>query len=37
MHAFVLQDVGATQDAKEAWSALARERPDLPELAVLAR
>ena len=37
MHAFILQDMGATQDAKEAWSALARERPDLPELGVLAR
>jgi hypothetical protein len=37
MHAFLLQDVGATQDAREAWAALARERPDLPELAVLAR
>jgi hypothetical protein len=37
MHAFILQDLGATQDAKEAWSALSRERPDLPELAVLAR
>jgi hypothetical protein len=37
MHAFLLQDIGATQDAREAWAALARERPDLPELAVLAR
>jgi hypothetical protein len=37
MHAFILQDLGATQDAKDAWSALSRERPDLPELAVLAR
>ncbi len=37
MYAFVLQDVGATQDAKDAWTALARERPDLPELAALAR
>jgi hypothetical protein len=37
MHAFVLQDVGASQDAKQAWAALAAERPDLPELAVLAR
>lgn len=37
MHAFVLQDLGATQDAKEAWAALSRERPDLPELSVLAR
>ncbi len=37
MHAFLLQDLGATQDAREAWAALSRERPDLPELAVLAR
>jgi hypothetical protein len=37
MHAFLLQDVGATQDAREAWGALSRERPDLPELAALGR
>lgn len=37
VHAFVLQDLGAAQDAREAWAELARERPDLPELAVLAR
>jgi len=37
MHAFILQDIGATQDAKAAWLELSRERPDLPELAVLAR
>ena len=37
VHALLLQDVGATQEAREAWAALARERPDLPELAVLAR
>ena len=37
MHAFLLQDVGASQDAREAWAALSRERPDLPELAALAR
>jgi len=37
MHAFILQDIGATQDAKEAWAALARERPDIPELSVLGR
>ena len=37
MHAFVLQEMGATQEAKEAWAALARDRPDLAELAVLAR
>ena len=37
MHAFLLQEIGATQDAREAWAGLARERPDLPELAVLAK
>jgi hypothetical protein len=37
MHAFLLQDVGATQDAREAWAALSRERPELPELAAIAR
>jgi hypothetical protein len=37
MHAVLLQDLGATQEAREAWAALARERPDLPELAALAR
>jgi hypothetical protein len=36
MHALLLQDLGATQEAREAWAALARERPDLPELAGLA-
>ena len=37
MHAFVLHDVGATQEARAAWAELAKERPDLPELAALAR
>lgn len=37
MHALVLQDIGAVQDARDAWAALARDRPDLPELAALAR
>ena len=37
MHAVLLQEIGATQDAREAWAGLARERPDLPELAVLAK
>jgi hypothetical protein len=37
MHAFLLQDLGATQDAKAAWASLAAERPELPELAALAR
>ena len=37
LHALLLQDLGATQDAREVWAALAAERPDLPELGVLAR
>jgi hypothetical protein len=37
LHAFVLQDVGATDDARQVWAELARERPDLPELAILAK
>lgn len=37
MHAMRLQELGATADAREAWVALARERPDLSELATLAR
>jgi hypothetical protein len=37
VHAVVLQEIGASQEAREAWAALARERPDLPELAALAR
>lgn len=37
MHALLLQDLGAAQDAKAAWGDLAHERPDLPELARLAR
>jgi len=36
MHAVLLQDLGVAQEAREAWAALATERPDLPELAVLA-
>jgi len=34
--AIMLHEVGATQDAREAWEELSRERPDLPELAALA-
>ena len=34
-HALLLQDLGATREAREAWAQLARERPDLPELAAL--
>jgi hypothetical protein len=37
VHALLLHDLGATQEAREAWGQLARERPDLPELAALAR
>jgi hypothetical protein len=37
MHAVLLQEIGATRDAREAWAGLARERPDLPELGVLAK
>ena len=37
LHALLLQDLGAEHDARDAWAALARERPDLPELAALAR
>jgi len=37
MHAFLLQDLGASQEAKEAWAVLARERPEIPELAALSR
>jgi len=37
VHALLLQDVGAQQEARQAWAQLARERPDLPELAALAR
>jgi len=35
--ALVLQELGAAQDAREVWAQLAAERPDLPELANLAR
>ena len=37
VHALLLQEVGADQEAREAWAALARERPDMPELPALAR
>jgi hypothetical protein len=37
LHALLLTDIGATQEARAAWQALALERPDLPELAALAR
>jgi hypothetical protein len=37
LFALLLQEMGAVQDAREAWAKLAQERADLPELAVLAR
>jgi hypothetical protein len=37
LHALLLQDIGAHQEARVLWAQLARERPDLPELAALAR
>ena len=37
MYALMLQDLGATQEAREAWGKLAEERADLPELSALAK
>ncbi len=37
MFALMLQDLGATQDARDSWSRLAQERDDLPELAAFAK
>jgi hypothetical protein len=37
LHALLLQDIGASQEARDAWAALARERPDLTELSALSR
>lgn len=34
-HALLLQELGAEREAREAWAQLARERPDLQELAAL--
>src|SRR5439155_462919 len=31
MYAFLLQEVGASQDARALWGELAHERPDIPE------
>jgi len=36
MHAMLLEELGATVDARQAWAELSRERPDLQELAALA-
>ncbi|QJR13711.1 hypothetical protein [Usitatibacter palustris] len=37
LFALLLQEMGATQEAREAWAKLAQERTDLPELGALAR
>lgn len=37
LFALMLQELGAVQEAREAWALLARERADLPELAGLAK
>ncbi|MCM2327316.1 MAG: hypothetical protein NDI88_05460 [Lysobacter sp.] len=37
LFAMLLQEIGAAQDSREVWAQLAEERPDIPELAGLAR
>jgi hypothetical protein len=37
MFALMLHEMGAVQEAREAWSRLAEERGDLPELAAFAK
>ena len=37
LFALMLHEMGATQEAQEAWARLAQERSDLPELAALAK
>lgn len=37
LFALMLQELGATQEAREAWARLAAERSDLPELSALAK
>jgi len=37
LFALYLQEMGATQEAREAWMRLSQERADLPELSALAR
>jgi hypothetical protein len=37
LFALTLKDVSADQDAAEVWAKLAKDRPDLPELAALAK
>ena len=37
LYALLLQEMGATQEARDTWSRLAQERSDLPELSALAK
>ena len=37
LYALTLQELGAKQDAQDVWGKLAKDRPDLPELSVMAR
>ncbi len=37
LYALTLQELGAKQDAQDVWSKLAKDRPDLPQLSVMAR
>lgn len=37
LYALTLKDLGADQDAGDVWAKLAKDRPDLPELAALAK
>ena len=37
LYALTLKEVGADQDAGEIWAKLSKDRPDLPELAALAK
>ena len=37
LYALTLKEVGADQDAGEVWAKLSKDRPDLPELAALAK
>jgi hypothetical protein len=37
LYALLLQEMGATQEARASWASLAQDRADLPELAALAK
>ena len=37
MYTLLLQEMGATQEARESWARLALERGDLPELSAFAK